>query len=138
MMVAAYSTHKGDVLNPDLLSLVLKKEAARRRELIPDGEACQKMENLATLATLVGGLRPRSNGFAFLAATEITALISNADLVAMVRDKMALGSAGCPAARAARPKTSVPQRPISRIASPTGMVRLTALRNMSSTAKPAI
>jgi tetratricopeptide (TPR) repeat protein len=83
MMVAGYSSDEGPdaTLNPDLLALVLKKEAGRRRKLISDGERYLKMENLATLATLVGGLLPRSDGFDFLARTEIAALIPNADLV---------------------------------------------------------
>jgi tetratricopeptide (TPR) repeat protein len=81
MMIAAYSRENGDTLNQDLLSLVMKKEGARRRTMIPDGETYLKMENLATLATLVGGLRARANGFEFLTATSITALTPNADLV---------------------------------------------------------
>ncbi len=39
------------------------------------------MENLATLATLVGGVLPRSGGFDFLAQTMISALLPNADLL---------------------------------------------------------
>lgn len=81
MMIAAYSTENGDALNQNLLSVVLKKERARQRTVIPDGETYLKTENLAILATLVGGLRQRANGFEFLAATEIATLIPNADLV---------------------------------------------------------
>jgi tetratricopeptide (TPR) repeat protein len=81
MMIAAYSTENGDALNQDLLSVVLKKERARQRMLIPDGETYLKMENLAILATLVGGLRPRANGFEFLTAAGITTLTPNVDLV---------------------------------------------------------
>ncbi|MGH9476856.1 MAG: tetratricopeptide repeat protein [Terriglobales bacterium] len=80
MMIAGYS-EDGDALNQDLLSVVMKREAARRRALIPDGHAYLKMENLATLATLVGGLLPQANGFEFLKATEIATLIPDADLV---------------------------------------------------------
>ena len=83
MMVAAYATDDGDgaVLNPDLLTVVLKKEAGRRRDLISDGERYTRTENLATLATLVGGILPRSNSFDYLTKTDIAALIPNADLV---------------------------------------------------------
>jgi len=81
MMVAAYSSDEGDALNQDLLSLVMKKEAARRRVLIPDGEIYLRMENLATLATLVGGIFPRSDGFEYLSATGIGALVPNVNLV---------------------------------------------------------
>jgi tetratricopeptide (TPR) repeat protein len=81
MMIAAYSAEESDALNQDLLSLVMKKEAARRRALIPDGEAYLRMENLATLATLVGGLLPRSDGFEFLNTTSIAAFVPNVDLV---------------------------------------------------------
>jgi hypothetical protein len=56
MMIAACSPDEGDVLNQDLLSFVMQKEAARRRALIPDGEMYSRMENLAILATLVGGI----------------------------------------------------------------------------------
>jgi tetratricopeptide (TPR) repeat protein len=81
MMIAAYSSGEGDALNQDLLSLVMKKEAARRRALIPDGEMYLRMENLATLATLVGGILPRSDGFEYLSTTGIGALVPSADLV---------------------------------------------------------
>jgi tetratricopeptide (TPR) repeat protein len=81
MMVAAYLTNNDSALDPDLLSLVLKKEVARRRELVLDGESYLKMENLATLATLVGGFPPRSNGYGFLSGTDTAGLIANADLV---------------------------------------------------------
>jgi tetratricopeptide (TPR) repeat protein len=81
MMIAAYSTENGDALNQDLLTVVLKKERARQRTVMSGGEAYLKMENLATLATMVGGLRPQPNGFEFLTASGIATLIPNADLV---------------------------------------------------------
>jgi tetratricopeptide (TPR) repeat protein len=82
MIAAAYPNQKNDpVFNPDLLAVVLKKEAERRHELISDDERRERMENLATLATLVGGLPPRSGGFDFLAQTMISALLPNADLL---------------------------------------------------------
>lgn len=81
MLIAAYPEN-GDALNQNLLSGVMNREAARRRAVIPDSQACAKMENLATLAALVGGLLPRADeGFAFLKATDIAALIADADLV---------------------------------------------------------
>lgn len=67
MIAAAHPNQKeSPAFNSDLLKAVLKKEAERRHELIPDGEPRARMENLATLATLVGGLLPRSGGFDFL------------------------------------------------------------------------
>ena len=83
MMAAAYSgTEAADaVVDSTLLRLVLKKEAGRRREAISDDERLRKMENLIALATLVGGLLPRSGGFAFLANTDVTSLLPDPDLV---------------------------------------------------------
>lgn len=69
------------IVDSTLLRLVLKKEAGRRREMISDDERLRKMENLVTLATLVGGLLPRSGGFAFLANTDVASLLPDPDLV---------------------------------------------------------
>ncbi len=61
ILVAANSSGQEDgVLSPALLDQVLGKERARRRQLVPDPEEFARMENLATLATLVGGLLPHS------------------------------------------------------------------------------
>jgi tetratricopeptide (TPR) repeat protein len=59
------------VVDSTLLRLVLKKEAGRRREVVSDEDRLGRMENLVTLATLVGGLMPRSGGFNFLADTKV-------------------------------------------------------------------
>lgn len=67
--------------NTDLLRNVLKKEAARRRQLIPSSENLQRMENLLLLATAVSGLLPQANGFDFLAACEVAELLPDANLI---------------------------------------------------------
>jgi len=82
MIAAAYPNQKDSpAFISHLLAVVLKKEVARRHELISDDERRGRMENLAILATLVGGLRPRSGGFDFLAQTMIGGLLPNADLL---------------------------------------------------------
>jgi tetratricopeptide (TPR) repeat protein len=92
MIAAAYPNPKDSpAFISDLLAIVLRKEVARRHELISDDERRARMENLAILATLVGGLRPRSGGFDFLAHTMIGGLLPNADLLdrAQYRDFVA-------------------------------------------------
>lgn len=81
MMVAANLTNEGAeaVVESNLLRLVLKKEAARRRNAISDDDRLKKVENLVTLATLVGGLLPRSGGFAYLAGTDVAPLLPDPD-----------------------------------------------------------
>lgn len=83
MMAATYpGTGTVDAaFDSTLLRLVLKKEAGRRREVIANGDRLRKMENLATLATLVGGLLPMSNSFTFLQGTEIASLLPDLAVV---------------------------------------------------------
>lgn len=83
MMAAAFSASEAadTAVDATLLRLVLKKEAGRLREAISDEERRHKMENLVTLATLVGGLLPRFGGFAFLANTNVASLLPDPDLV---------------------------------------------------------
>ena len=83
MMAAAYagSAATDSVADVTLLREVLRKETARRREAVPDDDRLRKLENLLVLATLAGGLLPRSGGFSFLAATDIAALIPDPDLL---------------------------------------------------------
>jgi tetratricopeptide (TPR) repeat protein len=66
---------------PDLLREVLKREAARRRNLIPDPDKLQRMENLMLLATMVSGLLPKANGFGYLATSDVAGLLPDADLL---------------------------------------------------------
>ncbi|HVV48972.1 MAG TPA: hypothetical protein VHO06_04885 [Polyangia bacterium] len=69
------------IADSDVLRLVLKKEAARRVQILPDQEQRQRIEQLMTLATMVGGLLPRSDGFAFLSATDVGPLLPVPDLI---------------------------------------------------------
>jgi serine/threonine protein kinase/tetratricopeptide (TPR) repeat protein len=66
---------------PDLLCEVLKKEAARRRNLIPEPDKSQRMENLLLLATMVNGLLPKAHSFGYLAASDVAGLLPDADLL---------------------------------------------------------
>ena len=82
MMAAAYpGSEAADAVDSTLLRLVLKKEDGLRREAISDADRLRKMENLITLATLLGGLLPRSGGFAFLANTDVASLLPDPTLV---------------------------------------------------------
>lgn len=83
MMAAAYSASEAPdaVVDSTLLRVILKKEASRRRVLIPEENGLRKMENLITLATLVGGVLPKSGGFAFLTDTEVAALLPETELL---------------------------------------------------------
>lgn len=82
-MIAAAYPNQGEnpAFNPDLLALVLKKEQQRRRALVADDELRARLENLATLATLVGGLLPRCGTFDFLAEGSVGPLLPNVYLL---------------------------------------------------------
>ena len=77
MMAAEYSDGEATdaVVDSTLLRLVLRKEDGRRRQAMPDPAQLRKMENLIVLATLVGGLLPRSGGFSFLVHTDVASLL---------------------------------------------------------------
>ncbi len=97
MMAAAYpGAETIDALDSTLLRLVLKKEAARRLERIGDHDRVRRIENLATLATLVGGLLPRSGSFSFLQHTAITPLLPDLTMFdpAVYRELVGGGPAG--------------------------------------------
>jgi tetratricopeptide (TPR) repeat protein len=64
-----------------LLKKVLVKESGRRRQLIQPADDLQRMENLLLLATLVGTLVPRSNGFGFLGMSEVADLLPNVNVI---------------------------------------------------------
>jgi serine/threonine protein kinase/tetratricopeptide (TPR) repeat protein len=82
MIVANYlDAVEADTPNPNLLQVVLKREAARRRKLIQDQDKLQRMENLLLLATMVSGLLPKANSFAYLAASNVASLLPDADLL---------------------------------------------------------
>lgn len=82
MMAAAYSkTTVETVIDSTLLRSVLKKESARRRALSDDREQLRRLENLLTLATLVGGLLPESGSFAFLAKSDVGPLLPDTALL---------------------------------------------------------
>jgi tetratricopeptide (TPR) repeat protein len=63
-----------------LLRKVLAKESGRRRQLIPS-EDLKRMENLLLLATLMGGILPRSDGFNFVTTSDVADLLPNVNLL---------------------------------------------------------
>jgi len=75
----------GEAPNPvadsTALQRVLGREVARWRLLLVDDERRRKFENLVTLATLVGGVLPRSGNFSHLADTDVATLLPNPDLL---------------------------------------------------------
>jgi tetratricopeptide (TPR) repeat protein len=81
MMAAGYSEGEaGDaVMDSELLRRVLDRESARRRAIVPNGDQLRKLENLITLATLVGGLMRRDGGFGFLADSNLAPLLPHPD-----------------------------------------------------------
>lgn len=83
MLAAAYSEGEAfeSAVDSELLRLVLKKEAGRRREAITDTDKLRRVENLIALSTLVGGLLPKSGGFSFLTDTEAAPLLPNPALI---------------------------------------------------------
>ncbi len=82
ILVAVYSSdYGGGVVSPTLLDQVLTKESSRRRQLLPDPEQYARMENLATLATFVGGLVPFLGNFDHLSQISVANIIANVDLV---------------------------------------------------------
>ncbi|MFL6310794.1 MAG: SMEK domain-containing protein [Terriglobales bacterium] len=64
----------------NLLRRVLTKESGRRRQLI-HSEDLQRMENLLLLATLVGAILPRSDGFNFVITSDVANLLPNMNLL---------------------------------------------------------
>jgi tetratricopeptide (TPR) repeat protein len=82
MIVARYLESIGsDAPNSSLLQVVLKKEAGRRRQLINQPDDLQRIENLLHLATLVGGLLPKANGFGYLASSDVANLIPDVGIL---------------------------------------------------------
>ena len=82
MIVADYlEAVESDAASPDLLQVVLKREAGRWRNLIQEPDRLQRMENLLFLATLVSGLLPKANGFDYLAASDAAGLLPDAELL---------------------------------------------------------
>ena len=82
MIVANYlDAVEADTFNPNLLQVVLKREAARRSKLIRDQGKLQRMENLLLLATLVSGLLPKANSFDYLDASDVAGLLPDTNLL---------------------------------------------------------
>jgi len=82
MIVAHYlKAVETDAARPNLWQTVLTREAARRRELLPDPVALKQMENLLLLATLAGGLAPMAGSFVHLAASHVAGLLPNVGLL---------------------------------------------------------
>jgi tetratricopeptide (TPR) repeat protein len=68
-------------LNTSLLGEVMKKELRRRRGAVPDTQTLRLLENLMTLATLVGGLLPQGGGFDFATGTTAAKFLPNMTLL---------------------------------------------------------
>ncbi len=82
MIVAFYlEAVEIDAAQPNLLQTVLTREAARRRQLLPEPDALKRMDNLLLLATLAGGLIPMAGSFAHLAASGVAGLLPNVGLL---------------------------------------------------------
>lgn len=82
MIVALYlEAIEIDAAKPNLLQEVLKREDARRRQLLPALDELKRMENLLLLATLVSGLVPKAGSFDHLAMSNVAGLLPNVGLV---------------------------------------------------------
>jgi hypothetical protein len=72
MIVALYlEAVEIDAAKPNLLHAVLKREAARRRQLLLEPDELKRMENLLLLATLVSGLVPKAGSFDRLGVSNV-------------------------------------------------------------------
>ena len=65
----------GDLVDKDVLQTVVNREVARWRRVFANDEHWRRMQHLLTLATMVGGIRPRSGGFEFLSGTGVSGLL---------------------------------------------------------------
>ncbi len=82
MIVALYlEAVEIDAAKPNLLRAVLKREAARRRQLLPDSDVLKQIENLLLLATLVSGLVPKQGSFNHLTESNVARLLPNVGLL---------------------------------------------------------
>lgn len=83
MIVALYlEAVEADAAKPNLLQAVLKREAARWRQLlIQEPNDLKRMENLLLLATLVSGLLPKASSFDYLSASNIAGLLPDVGLL---------------------------------------------------------
>jgi tetratricopeptide (TPR) repeat protein len=82
MIVALYlEAVEIDAGKPNLLQTVLKREAARRRRLLPGSDELKRMENLLLLASLVSGLVPKAGSFDHLALSNVAGLLPNVGLL---------------------------------------------------------
>jgi tetratricopeptide (TPR) repeat protein len=96
-MIVANYLDSVEAATPNLLQVVLKREAARRSKLIQDQGKLQRMENLLLLATLASGLLPKANSFAYLAASNVARLLPDADLLDETLYNELAGAAGASA-----------------------------------------
>jgi tetratricopeptide (TPR) repeat protein len=95
MIVALYlEAVETDAATPNLLQEVLKREAARRRQLLPESDELKRMENLLLLATLVSGLVPKEGSFGHLAVSKVSGLLPNVELLDQVLYSDMTSSAG--------------------------------------------
>jgi len=81
-LFAMIVAHFLEAVEPNLLHAVLKREAARRRQLLSgEPEQLKRMENLLLLATLVSGLLPMDSSFSYLAASNVAGLLPDVVLL---------------------------------------------------------
>jgi tetratricopeptide (TPR) repeat protein len=83
-MIAAACLGNGaneETVDSSLLRMVLAKEMGRWQAAIVDPDRLRKTTNLLALSTLVGGLLPRLDSFAFLADSDIAAFIPDPNFV---------------------------------------------------------
>jgi tetratricopeptide (TPR) repeat protein len=81
MIAADAFTRDSPDLDSKALQRVLSRELARWRQQVPDRGRSQRIENLATLATLLGQLVARDGSFSFLATTKVANLLPNPDFL---------------------------------------------------------
>jgi tetratricopeptide (TPR) repeat protein len=82
-MIAAadvISAGQGQSPGKTIITAILSREKARWRQTTKSDSDTRRMENLVVLATLVGGIAPRPDGFSFLARTGVSQLLPDMDL----------------------------------------------------------
>jgi tetratricopeptide (TPR) repeat protein len=67
-------------LGKTIITATLSRERARWRQVAKNESSARKTENLIVLATLIGGIGPRRDGFSFLAQTAVSQLLPEMDL----------------------------------------------------------
>lgn len=132
MMAVGYSVGHDKDVDSALVSLVLRREAARRREVISDEGRLRKIENLVALATLVGGLLPRDGTFTFLESVDVAHLLPNPDeLDHSVYSRLTLGPDDATTLAGLQPDVLGERFVLDRLAGETG-VRMGTLKLLAA------